>query len=332
MSTNFDSSLFVDIADTIGLGNPAIVEKDYYVVQLLKLISTINLDYHKIVFSGGTALAKSSIKTYRMSEDIDLKLIPTVNYAELASRNAKRNARKKAKQIVETLLNDSSLFVIEGSSIIQDEYRYSAFEVRYPQVYQQAPCLRPFIKLELIESSPLSAPEKRDIQSIYSEVLKEHDQMIEMECAAIIDTQAEKLVSMLRRTASATRNENRGDDETLIRHIYDTYHIQTANPSDTTELSILVDKVIQADVEQYGNQHSQLVDTPLEELTFGLEQLIHNKLYQERYYRYVSPMVYVEHPVAWQDAIAVFQTLTLEIFQELKNTKSECLKDCYTST
>lgn len=76
MSTKFDSSLFVDVANALGLGNPAIVEKDYYVVQLLLQISALELEYHHIVFSGGTALAKSAIKTYRMSEDVDLMLAP----------------------------------------------------------------------------------------------------------------------------------------------------------------------------------------------------------------------------------------------------------------
>lgn len=320
MSTNFDSSLFVDIADAIGLGNPAIVEKDYYVVQLLKLISTIHLDYHQIVFSGGTALAKSSIKTYRMSEDIDLKLIPKPNSSDLVSRNSKRNARKEAKQRVETILKQSTLFSIESAPTVQDEYRYSAFEVRYPQTYQQAPCLSPFIKLELIESIPLSPPEKRDIQSIYAEVLNEQDQTIEMECAAILDTQAEKLVSMLRRTASTYRDTCRSDDEALIRHIYDTYHIQTAKPSDITKLAALVGKVIQADVEQYGNQHSQLVDAPLDELNYGLEQLICNQLYAERYEKYVSPMVYAEQPVSWEEAIDVFSKLTTDVLNTLEET------------
>ena len=329
MSTNFDSSLFVDIADAIGLGNPAIVEKDYYVVELLKLISKLDLDYHQIVFSGGTALAKSSIKTHRMSEDIDLKLIPKSNYVELVSRNAKRNARKKAKLQIENLLDQNALFSIEGTPSIQDEYRYSAFEVRYPQEYQQAPCLRPFIKLELIETSTLSPPEKRAIQSIYSEILKEQGQNFEMNCAAIIDTQAEKLVSMLRRTASVTRDQNRDDDETLIRHIYDTYHIQMTKPSDKTALATLVNKVIEADVEQYGNQHLQLVESPFEELNFGLEQLIHNEQFKERYERYVSPMVYTDHPVTWQDALAAFHKLTLEVFEEIKESS---LKNCFAST
>lgn len=81
MSTQFDSSLFVDIANALGLGNPAIVEKDYYVVQLLQHIVSLEFEYHNIVFSGGTALAKSQIKTHRMSEDVDLKLVPKPSFS-----------------------------------------------------------------------------------------------------------------------------------------------------------------------------------------------------------------------------------------------------------
>jgi predicted nucleotidyltransferase component of viral defense system len=58
-----DSSLFLDVSHALGMGNPAIVEKDYYVVALLKLLSELSSDTHSLVFSGGTALAKSGIKT-----------------------------------------------------------------------------------------------------------------------------------------------------------------------------------------------------------------------------------------------------------------------------
>lgn len=59
-----DSSIFLDVSDALGLGNPAIVEKDYYVVALLNLLSELSLDTHSLVFSVGTALAKSGIKTH----------------------------------------------------------------------------------------------------------------------------------------------------------------------------------------------------------------------------------------------------------------------------
>ncbi|WP_372811616.1 nucleotidyl transferase AbiEii/AbiGii toxin family protein [Pseudoalteromonas nigrifaciens] len=85
-----DSDLFLDVADALGMGNPAIVEKDYYVVALLKLLSELSFDTHLLVFSGGTALTKSGIKTHRMSEDIDIKIIPTDVFANISKTQKKK--------------------------------------------------------------------------------------------------------------------------------------------------------------------------------------------------------------------------------------------------
>jgi hypothetical protein len=109
LSTQFDSSLFADVADTLGLGNPAIVEKDYYVVQLLTLIDKVSTPYHQIIFSGGTALAKSSIKTHRMSKDVDLKIVPNDVFHTLTSRSDKKKARKAIRLSVEEVFDESPM-------------------------------------------------------------------------------------------------------------------------------------------------------------------------------------------------------------------------------
>lgn len=310
MSTKFDSSLFVDVADALGLGNAAIVEKDYHVVQLLRHIAPLELQYHQIVFAGGTALAKSSVKTFRMSEDIDLKLVPKPAFSQLTSRNAKRSARKAAKQLIESTLAQSSTFSVEQAPTVLDEYRYFCFDIRYPQQYQQAPCLRPFIKLEFNESELLYEAEPRNIQSLYAQILKSEVEIKQLACAAIIETQAEKLLSMMRRTASVARNHVRDDDETLVRHVYDTYQIQLTQPSDVEQLGMLVAKAIRIDSERYGNQHAQLVSSPIDELRFGLQLLIDNPIFIDRYNNYVSPMVYADTPVTWRAALEVFVTLS----------------------
>ncbi len=67
---------FLEVSDALELGNPAIIEKDYWVVALLAELAEIESDSHQMVFSGGTALAKSNVKILRMSEDVDIKLIP----------------------------------------------------------------------------------------------------------------------------------------------------------------------------------------------------------------------------------------------------------------
>lgn len=312
-----DRSLFLDVASAVGLNNPAIVEKDYYVVQLLKIVNDIDFKHHLMVFSGGTALAKSSIKTCRMSEDVDIKLVPQQLFHELPSREAKKRTRKELKKIIEAAIDNSSTFSMESEAIVRDEYRYMCFDVRYPQEYKIAPCLRPFIKLEFIETEIFGQTTNRNISSIFAENLQYAHEVPSIRCTSILDTQAEKIISMLRRTASVARNIDRQDDPTLIRHIYDTYHIQNNQASDVNELAELVRKVIDADKERYGRQHAQFVDNPCEELLYGLSLLSSDKSHQSRYEEFVNPMVYATQTITWSDAFSVFESLTKQIINKL---------------
>lgn len=144
-----DSDLFLDVADALGMGNPAIVEKDYYVVALLKLLCELSFDTHFLVFSGGTALTKSGIKTHRMSEDVDIKIIPKDLTAN-TSKTKRKKARKALHLQLIAAINSDDYFSVENTPTVFDEYRYQQIDIRYPQAHSKAPCLRPFIKLELI--------------------------------------------------------------------------------------------------------------------------------------------------------------------------------------
>lgn len=117
----------------------------------------------------------------------------------------------------------------------------------------------------------------------------------------------------MRRTATVARNCARDDDETLIRHIYDTYYIQHARPSNVELLGKLVAKTIDLDIERFGNQHPQMVENPIDELRYGLQLLSDEPKFCERYNRYVRPMVYANNPVTWDDALAVFMKLANEV-------------------
>ncbi|MBU3006124.1 nucleotidyl transferase AbiEii/AbiGii toxin family protein [Paraglaciecola arctica] len=57
--------------------------------MVLKLLSELPSDTHSLVFPGGTSLAKSGIKTHRMSEDVDIKIIPKGLSADI-SKTQKR--------------------------------------------------------------------------------------------------------------------------------------------------------------------------------------------------------------------------------------------------
>lgn len=220
------TSLFPDVADALDIESVAIVEKDYFVVDLLRLLKEIKPETHTLVFAGGTALSKAGISLNRMSEDIDIKLVPTENFMQ-NGRDKRRNIRKEIVQIITDVIHNSDIFSLdnENARITRDEYRYNEISVRYPQTFAQVPCLRPFIKLELMESTLLEHPESRDIYSLVTELTGKGTPVTAFPCATILSTQAEKLISMMRRTAAHLRNPEQQDDEFLVRHIYDNYCI-----------------------------------------------------------------------------------------------------------
>lgn len=313
-----DSSLFLDVSDALGMGNPSIVEKDYYVVALIKLLSEFSSSTHTLVFSGGTSLVKSGVNTHRMSEDVDIKIIPKSSLIAV-SKTHKRKARKDLHQQLLKTINMSVLFSIENPPIIFDEYRYQQFDIRYPQAHSITPCLRPFIKLELIETLLFDKIEQREVSSLTNKLMQEKAEVKAIYFNSIESTQAEKIVSMLRRTASVTRDSRRDDDPALIRHIYDTYYIQQINLVGMKKVATLISKVISEDLVRYGSQHEEFVQNPIAELKYGLQVLEQKSIYEVRFNQYVVPMVYSSEQITWQSAFFVFKSFTEKVLSEIIN-------------
>ncbi|WP_343595002.1 nucleotidyl transferase AbiEii/AbiGii toxin family protein [Acinetobacter sp.] len=216
-------NLFTDVADALGIGATSIVEKDYYVVELLKILQPLKFDSHDLVFAGGTSLAKASIQLNRMSEDVDIKIVPKSEI--VLSRSQSKVVRKQLFQQIQEEISKSNVFMIEGKPIVNDEYRYIELLIRYPQTFNQSPCLRPFIKLELVETNLLEPFEKRNITSFVYDLTQQGCIVDSFPCVTIASTSIEKLIAILRRTAAFARNAERVDDESLVRHIYDYFKI-----------------------------------------------------------------------------------------------------------
>ncbi|HEY1462473.1 MAG TPA: nucleotidyl transferase AbiEii/AbiGii toxin family protein [Terriglobales bacterium] len=71
---------------------PAIIEKDYYVTEALRIIATTSGG--KVIFKGGTSLAKGWNLIQRFSEDIDIFLDPTAFQPALGKRAIDRELKK----------------------------------------------------------------------------------------------------------------------------------------------------------------------------------------------------------------------------------------------
>jgi len=70
----------------------AIIEKDYYVTEVLRIISQVAGD--KVIFKGGTSLAKGWNLIERFSEDIDLFLDPLAFDPPLGKKGIDRELKK----------------------------------------------------------------------------------------------------------------------------------------------------------------------------------------------------------------------------------------------
>ena len=292
-----DPSLFADVADALGIKNPVIVEKDYYAVQLIKTLSALSFEDYSLVFSGGTCLAKAHRNTYRMSEDIDFKLVPLFN---AGSQNQQRKKRRVIHEQINSALESSNLFkIIEFHKL--SEGKYQTFLIEYPIHHPKIDALRPHLKLELTESCLLEPVIVKPIASLYAEVAKENPEINNFLCATISSIASEKFVALLRRTAAFDRDNTKDDDETLVRHVYDLHLIRDL--IDDAVLKKLVSQVIQIDLEQFGNQSPQFKTNPMAELQHGLRLLVNDPIHQERYKKFIGPLVYNPETAAWQVAI-----------------------------
>ena len=310
---------FLEVSDALELGNPAIIEKDYWVVALLSELAKVSPVYHQMVFSGGTALAKSNVKILRMSEDVDIKLIPHQEFGEL-SRGQKKAARKTCIHEIEMAITQTERFTVE-SRLVRDEYRYVEFELRYPQQFSQAPCLRPIIKLELIETIPLLDVEPRPIQSLVAELYRQPQEVKAFDCVSIQATLVEKVISMLRRTMSVKRDTQRKDDATLVRHIYDVYCILKTEAQlenfDLTAMTALFNTVLKEDIDRFGNQHTEFVTNPKQELQHGLKELEDNPVFRQRFQDFVTPMVFNTEPHDFDTCFASFKRIAQSLIKTI---------------
>ena len=306
---------FLEVSDALGLGNPAIIEKDFWVVALLAELEKLTFDTHQVVFAGGTALAKSNIKILRMSEDVDIKLIPTESF-KILSRGKKKILRKALIEQVETNIVQSAKFSIEDK-LVRDEYRYIEYELKYPQQFSQAPCLRPIIKLELMETIPLHDVENRSIQSLVAELYQQPQEVTSFACISVNATLVEKILSMLRRTMSVMRDPTRKDDTALVRHIYDVHCIVSSHSFDIKTLVTLFKTVLQEDIERFGNQHSEFVINTAAELRTGLHEIETNPVFRQRFDDFVTPMVFNPEPHDFDTCFISFKNIAESLIKSI---------------
>ena len=158
-----DRETFRDIveqaADSSGR-TPVVVEKDYYVTLILKLLSE-QLD--KCVFKGGTSLSKGFHVIDRFSEDIDITF----------NEHIGESRRKKLKNVVLKGISEELGMPVANWEDTQSDRDYNAYLFSYESVFGlQDDRLPQYVKLETALGSysfPTQAVEIRNYIGDYLE-------------------------------------------------------------------------------------------------------------------------------------------------------------------
>ena len=215
MQKQIDKELIEDIAIEYGI-SPSFVEKDLYVVDVLKVISELDFDDANIIFSGGTCLSKAYNKIKRFSEDIDFR----INTGHAFTRLEKRNLRNF---IIEALKQSENFKVLENTLIKRNESNFFSIDLEYSKNFEINQALRPNLKLEFTFDNVLLPVQKLEVKSIIGKFVKDYP-CVFINCISPVETAANKLSALIWRVDIKDRTKKLGcieNDPTIMRHLHD---------------------------------------------------------------------------------------------------------------
>src|ERR1700730_15375070 len=157
LSTIPSKTIFEEIAQNLGV-NESFIEKDWYAVQVIAVLSKISSPDFELIFSGGTALSKAHGLIQRFSEDLDFRVI--ANHDSLT-----RGARSNLKKSIIKALQMAGFTINPQDVMARDENRFFAIKIEYESQFLRSNALRPHVLLEISLYSPVLPSKKLSIQS-----------------------------------------------------------------------------------------------------------------------------------------------------------------------
>jgi predicted nucleotidyltransferase component of viral defense system len=124
--------LILVAGETLNIQYPSILEKDYYVTSTIHSLSDVENEYFRLIFAGGTCLAKAHRIVKRMSEDIDFKIQLKNKNGNFSKSRLLKELKKFRRQIVESL-NLPNLTI--NDSVARNEGQYLRLELTYPALF-----------------------------------------------------------------------------------------------------------------------------------------------------------------------------------------------------
>lgn len=290
-----------DTQESFGFLSPAPVEKDWYVVQAMQTILSVNAAPFRLVFAGGTCLARAHRLVERMSEDVDFKVVPP---AAAMSNNQRRQALGNLRDRLESGLTAAG-FILAAPPQSRDANQYTVLHLRTGTADGEGSPLRATIQIELSFARLREPTVRHPVSSFVAQAFKRPPELGQVECTSITETAAEKAVSLTRRTAMEIAGVSQAPDPTLVRHIYDLHMVR--KKVDLNKVAGLMRDIAIDDAKQFEHQHPAYRDDIAGETRKALTFLQSQPEVRARYEDFVAAMVYGQ-AAPFDEAIATVRS------------------------
>lgn len=302
LKKSLDKTVIQDISLELGV-DPSFIEKDWYAVQLLALISGLQSSRNvKIVFSGGTSLSKGYGLIKRFSEDLDFILtVPEGISLSVGQRRAFR------KEMVSAIQKDERFSIDEEKILRGDSHRFFKIPIKYDRVFEGS-FLRPHLKLEMTFMELKRPAELRSIRSIVTEMAQTEAE-IEIACVSAIETAGDKLSALTWRIIVRDRADKK-DDPTIIRHLHDLAALENMIIDAGDDFMSSAKKSLQSDQDRRGGDIIANMSVA-DRLSKALKILKEDVLYQKEYTQFVTSMSYAaeDELIGFEEALEALERI-----------------------
>ena len=298
----------LEVRQFFGLPSVQLVEKDWHVIRAMQAICQVDSGIFRLVFAGGTCLARAYKLVQRMSEDVDFKVV--LRGAAPSSANQLRKELGSLRDRVTAGLRAAG-FDIDPANTAQvrsrDANRYTVYNLTAGPAGTHPTPLRASLQIELNHTQLRLPTVRLPVASFIAEAFGRPPEIAEIDCASVSETAAEKLVSLTRRTAMEIAGLSRAPDPTLVRHIHDLHRVR--EHIDRAVVVALARTISVQDGEEFAHQHPAYRDNIAAETRKALAFLNDDPAVAARYNSFVAAMVY-GHQCLFRDAIATVSALT----------------------
>lgn len=295
-----DQELFAEVIAEVNITTgiaQSIIEKDYYVTMILKLLAEKKPD---TVFKGGTALSKCFHLIDRFSEDIDITFTEHIG----------ESRRKKLKYNILKSISDELRMPIENWDRIESDKDYNYYLFSYQPVSEDGiPGIRANVKLETALVSYSFPTEEKEVSSIIYETMRSIApdivanyglQKFEMKVQSVSRTFLDKIFALCDYYIE-------GKTKRYSRHLYDIYKLYP---------TIAIDDNFKKLAKQVREHRSHLSICPSAQNGMDIKKLIceflDKKFYKSDYDAITKTLIYDD--VTYEQTALVLSEIADKLF------------------